>query len=86
MQHFYKKEYVNVLAAFYTSGKVIPKVIKFDDGSRYKIDRVLDIRPAASLKVGGAGIRYTISVNGKQTHLFREEERWFVVFDLPETG
>jgi len=42
------------------------------------VDRVLDVRPAASLKAGGAGTRYTVRIRGRQTYLFREEDRWFV--------
>ena len=32
----------------------------------------------ASLKAGGAGIRYTCRIDGKLTHLFLEGDRWFV--------
>ena len=37
-----------------------------------------DIRYAASLKAGGAGIRYTCMILGKERFLFLEENRWFV--------
>ena len=36
-----------------------------------------DVRPAASLKSGGAGIRYTCYIDGKKTYLFLEENKWF---------
>ena len=36
---------------------------------------------AAATKVGGTGIRYTVSICGKQTYLFDEENgKWFVEF------
>ena len=41
------------------------------------VDRVLDIRPAASLRSGGAGLRYTCSIAGVPTYLFLEETKWF---------
>ena len=41
------------------------------------MDRVLDIRPAASLRSGGAGLRYTCSIAGVPTYLFLEETKWF---------
>ena len=44
----------------------------------YSVKKVLDIRPAASLKAGGAGIRYTCRINRHETFLFLEENRWFV--------
>lgn len=43
------KKYVEVLAKFDTDGKIIPFMIKLDD-EKYEIDKVRDIRPAASLK------------------------------------
>lgn len=73
-----RKVYVEVTARFDTGGSVIPENIIWEDGRRFDIDRVLDIRPAASLKAGGCGIRYTCRINGKETFLFLEENRWFV--------
>ncbi|MCH5317071.1 MAG: hypothetical protein J1E05_03775 [Eubacterium sp.] len=71
------KNYVEVTATFDTEGKIMPKEIRIDD-ERYEVDRVLDIRPAASLKSGGAGIRYKCSIEGRATYLFLEETRWFI--------
>ena len=61
----------------------MPRAFKWEDGNCYKIDKVIDIRPAASLKAGGAGLRYKVSVNGHETHLFLEEDsktgaKWFM--------
>ena len=58
-------------------GAVTPRVIRMD-GRAYPIDRVLDVRRASSLKVGGDGIRYTVRVGGRSTYLFDEDPRWFV--------
>lgn len=55
----------------------MPKEIRIDD-ERYEVDRVLDVRPAASLKSGGAGIRYKCRIEGRETYLFLEETRWFI--------
>jgi hypothetical protein len=44
----------------------------------YEIDRILDVRPAASLKAGGAGIRYTCRIQGHETYIWLEDNRWFV--------
>lgn len=74
----YKKRYVDVVAKFDTDGKILPVKVIWCDGSVFFIDRVLDIRRAASLKAGGAGIRYTCRINGKETYIFLEENRWFV--------
>lgn len=71
------KKYVEVLAKFDLDGKIVPFMIKLDD-EKYEIDRVSDIRPAASLKSGGAGIRYTCSIRGFNTYLFLEKTKWFI--------
>jgi len=46
---------------------------------KYEIDRVIQKCRAASTKVGGTGIRYTVQICGKPTFLFDEENgKWFV--------
>lgn len=81
------KKYVEVTVAFDESGRMLPRAIKWDDELIYKIDRVLDIKQAASMRCGGQGDRYTIRVNGYDTYLFFERNasvtgnnigRWFV--------
>jgi len=72
------KVYVAVDAHFDISGFIKPLFITWEDGTRYEIDSVLDVRPAASLKAGGAGMRYTVRIGRRQTFLFLEEGKWFV--------
>ena len=67
-----------MLAKYQLDGKIIPVSIKWDDGRTFEIDQVLDIRPAASTKVGGAGIRYLVRIGRTRTYLFLEENCWFV--------
>ncbi len=74
----YKKRYVDVVARFDTDGRIIPVKLLWHDGTVFYVDRVLDIRKAASLKAGGAGIRYTCRINNQETYLFLEETKWFV--------
>jgi len=33
---------------------------------------------AASKKVGGGGIRYTVMIRGRESYLFQEGNKWFV--------
>ena len=72
------KRYVDVTAVFHSDGTVIPLCVNWSDGRRFPIDRVTDIRRAASLKAGGVGIRYTCMINGHEKFLFLEESRWFL--------
>lgn len=72
------KIYVTVKAIFYPEGLLKPVSLIWEDGREYMIDKVLDIRRAASLKAGGLGIRYTCRIANKETYLFFEEGRWFM--------
>ena len=73
-----QKVYVKVNADFSAEGELRPKTITWVDGRIYEIVRTLHKVRAASTKVGGCGIRYTVVIDGKERFLFREEDRWFV--------
>ena len=60
----YTKVYVQVNVQFREDGIMLPREIIWEDGVRYEIDRVTDIRQAAAMKAGGQGDRYTIMVHG----------------------
>ena len=64
------KTYVAVDAYFSPDGRLTPRSVIWEDGHRYEIDKVLDVRRAASLKAGGAGIRYTVRIGRRETFLF----------------
>lgn len=73
-----RKVYVDVTLKQDKYGTIIPLSVTWENGRRYEIDRVLDVRRAAATKVGGAGIRFTVRILGKVTYLFDDGERWFV--------
>ena len=73
-----RKVYVEVAATFSPEGQIVPRQIRWEDGTLFKVDRVMDIRRAAATKAGGCGLRYTIRIGGRQTYLFLDEDRWFV--------
>lgn len=68
------KIYVDVNATFTKDGMLLPKSFVWEDGVEYEISKVKDIRRAASLKAGGAGMRYTYVVDGKEVYLFYEDK------------
>jgi len=72
------KIYVSVKAVFYPDGGFEPTSFIWEDDQEYKIEKITDIRRAASLKAGGVGIRYTCKVANKEVYLFLEEDRWFM--------
>ncbi len=72
------KQYVSVTAKFDSDGNILPIRINWDDGRSFDIDRITDIRYAASLKAGGAGIRYTCRIKQTEKYLYLEDNRWFI--------
>ena len=81
------KVYVEVISVTKPDGLMLPRALVWEDGQKYKIDRVSQIKQAAAMKAGGQGDRYTIWVNGQQSYLFFERNgsitgnnigRWFV--------
>ena len=83
----YKKEYIEVEVHFAADGTMLPRIIEWEDGHKYEIDRVLKIQPAPAMKAGGQGDRYTVMIGGQQRYLFFEHSpeygaekigKWFV--------
>jgi hypothetical protein len=76
------KVYVDVNEDRLKDGSLIPHSFVWEDGKRYEIDRVIDVRPAASLKAGGAGMRYKVRIRNRETYMFLEEDqgihKWFM--------
>lgn len=73
-----EKRYVPVIVRFDAAGKMRPVLIEFDEGHKYPVDKVLDVRRAACRSVGGVGDRYTCRIQGKESYLWFEKGRWFV--------
>ena len=80
------KAYVDVNVDF-IEGQMRPRSIVWQDGRKYDIDRVIDIRPAFAAKAGGQGDRYTIRIGDNIRYLFFERNaslsgdsigEWFV--------
>jgi len=71
------KNFVEVIARFDEAGQIIPLYIVFNNHN-YKIDKIKEIIPAASMKSGGIGLRYTCKINGQIRYLFLEDTHWFI--------
>ena len=75
------KVYLDVLEERDREGRIFPRSFVWEDGTRYEIDKVLQICRAASLRAGGAGLRYTVKINGRERYMFLEDDeraRWFM--------
>ena len=73
-----KKLYVPVLVLFDQDGHMRPVEIELDEGHKYQVDKILDVRRAACQSVGGVGDRYTCRIRGRESYLWFEKGRWFV--------
>ncbi len=69
---------LKVNADFDLNGKIMPRSIEWEDGRVFAVDRVLDVRRAASLKAGGMGLRYICRICGRTVALFNDENKWFM--------
>lgn len=72
------KVYVKVRVDFLFDGTIKPLKFRSESGQPIIIDKILDVREAASLKAGGQGLRYTCLINDQILYLFFEDPYWFV--------
>ena len=79
-----QRVYVEVRVKFSRDGDMTPVQINWEDGRMFEIDKILDVRRAAS-EAGSMGVRYTIKIMGMTRRLFFEDTysdtgrpRWFV--------
>lgn len=80
----FRKTYVDVIANIDEDGTIRPLSIAWRDGRTFVIDEVNEVARRASERVGGAGIRYLVSINGRQKFLYFEKPRWFVEEVIPD--
>lgn len=72
------KVYVDVVATFSKEGCLIPMMFVWEDGKKYFIDKVIKVERCASRKAGGVGMMYTCMIQGRESHLFFEVDKWFM--------
>ena len=72
------RAYVRVVVDVNEIGAIHPLKIYWEDGRAFEVDRLLDVRQAASTRAGGQGMRYTCRILGRQVYLFEDDGRWFV--------
>lgn len=82
-----EKIYVKVNSDFDSTGYMQPRMIIWEDGRTFPIERIKDFRPASSLSSCLQGDCYTVIIHGEEKHLFFERTnalfpgrfgRWFV--------
>ena len=73
-----RKAYVSVNLDVDREGVIHPRLIRWQNGRVFEIEKLLYKCRASSEKVGGGGIRYTVLIRGRETFLFQEGSKWFV--------
>ena len=74
-----RKEYVSVNLDVDKNGIISPRFIRWPNGQIFQIEKLKYKCRATSAKVSGGGIRYTVIIRGRETFLFSEGNKWFVV-------
>ena len=69
--------YIDVTARFSPEGRITPLSIIWEDGRKYEVDKILDIRRAASLKAGGTGLRFNVKIGRQETFIYLDDGRWW---------
>jgi len=64
---------VRMLLSCNEKGKMTPLYIIWENGERYKIDEVLDIKPR-----GVNSITYKVRIKGKERELYYDRSVWLV--------
>lgn len=73
-----RKQYVEVLATHRIDGSVRPRTIIMADGPTFEIDEVKSVARAKAPCSREIVLCYTIKVRGQETHLYNDDDRWFV--------
>lgn len=68
---------ISVDLRVYEDGQIRPLRIRWHDRT-LEIDRLLDTRAGASLKIGCAGTRYTCRIQNKLVYLYNDDKLWFL--------
>ncbi len=73
------KVYIAVILRVDEDGRMAPLAIDWEDGRRFDITRVIDVRQAPPRHVGsGPTVRYVVDIAGQRRELYHEGARWFV--------
>lgn len=78
MEGPWRKAYVSVNLDVDEDGVPHPRLIRWPNGREFPIDQLKEKCRAASTRVSGGGIRYTVLIRGKEAFLFQEGNKWFV--------
>ena len=64
---------VKMLTVHHENGLCIPLWLKWNDGRKFKVDEVLEVKPN-----GINNIIYKVKIRGKQRVLYLRQNKWYV--------
>ena len=73
-----EKIYVEVILRVNELGETYPLSVIWEDGRKFEIDKITDVRRACATKTGGTAIRYTVRIKGRTSFLYEDEGKWYV--------
>ncbi|MBR2844846.1 MAG: hypothetical protein IKF00_06530 [Solobacterium sp.] len=76
------KRYVDVILMQKRTGDITPMYLIWENGQKYKIDKILSRERRAS-PVGGCGMRYVCLIQGNRRNLYQEKDKWFIESHQP---
>ena len=80
----YEKVYVAMILRISEDGKMSPLAVEWENGQRYDITKIIDVRQAPPRHVGSSPtVRYTVDIAGQRRELYHEGNRWFVEKLIP---
>ena len=77
-----RKQYVEVLATHYVDGEVRPRSIHIPLVGEFDIEEVKRVGLTKDHTTHEIAKQYTVVVKGKETHLFEDSGRWFVLMKV----
>ena len=69
----YEKVYVETIVRFAADGGMRPLCIVWEDGGKYKIDRMKFVERAPARVSSVLPLRYTCMISGRERYLYYEE-------------
>lgn len=72
------KVYVEVCAMFDRDGNMTPISVTWENGTIYRVDKVIDVRRDFRSVHGKDSMRYSVMIGNNKTELFYEDPAWFV--------
>lgn len=74
-----RKQYVEVIATHHIDGSVRPQQIIFADGPIYDVEDVKGVTKVKTTSTFEIANRYAVVVKGKETFLYEDCGKWFVL-------